>query len=199
MPPYSIVTVPPATASRPASMAASTSPPHPIIPFIGGDGTGPDIRRPSHAVFDAAVQKPYGSQRRIAWMEVIAGEKAFNRFKDWRPEDTVNYVCLRPVRWFAGVPSPVKCPEQVDMVIFPENTEDIYAGIEWPAESAEARKLIAFLQGEMGVRKIRFPATSGTGVKPVSREGTERLARAAIDYALRHQRRSLTSCTRATS
>src|SRR5207253_10479465 len=102
------------------------------------------------------------------------------------------YVCLRPVRYFAGVPSPVKRPEQVDVVIFRENTEDIYAGIEWPAESAEARKLIAFLQGEMGVKKIRFPATSGIGVKPVSREGTERLARAAIDYALKHKRRSVT-------
>jgi len=172
------------------------------------------------------VDKAYKGKRRIAWMEVYAGEKAFNRFKDWLPEDTVNafkefvvgikgplttpigggirslnvtlrqvldlYVCLRPVRYFAGVPSPVKRPEQVDVVIFRENTEDIYAGIEWPAESAEARKLIAFLQGELGVRKVRFPATSGIGVKPVSREGTERLARAAIDYALRKKRRSVT-------
>src|SRR5439155_906952 len=152
-------------------------------------------------------------------MEVYAGEKAFNRFKDWLPEDTVAafkefvvgikgplttpigggirslnvtlrqvldlYVCLRPVRYFAGVPSPVKRPEQVDVVIFRENTEDIYAGIEWPAESPEAQKAIAFLEREMGVKKIRFPKTSGIGVKPISREGTERLARAAIAYALR--------------
>jgi len=226
MPPYSIVTVPPGERIRAAPDGRLDVPSHPIIPFIEGDGTGPDIWRASQAVFDAAVQKAYGGKRRIAWMEVYAGEKAFNRFEDWLPEDTVNafkefvvgikgplttpigggirslnvtlrqvldlYVCLRPVRYFAGVPSPVKRPEQVDMVIFRENTEDIYAGIEWPAESAEARKLIAFLQGDMGVRKIRFPATSGIGVKPVSREGTERLARAAIEYALRHRRRSLT-------
>ncbi len=226
MPPYSIVTVPPGERIRAAPDGRLDVPSHPIIPFIEGDGTGPDIWRASQAVFDAAVQKAYGGKRRIAWMEVFAGEKAFNRFEDWLPEDTVNafkefvvgikgplttpigggirslnvtlrqvldlYVCLRPVRYFAGVPSPVKRPEQVDMVIFRENTEDIYAGIEWPAESAEARKLIAFLQGDMGVRKIRFPATSGIGVKPVSREGTERLARAAIEYALRHRRRSLT-------
>ena len=226
MPPYSIVTVPPGERIRAAPDGRLEVPSHPVIPFIEGDGTGPDIWRASQAVFDAAVQKAYGGKRRIAWMEVFAGEKAFNRFEDWLPEDTVNafkefvvgikgplttpigggirslnvtlrqvldlYVCLRPVRYFAGVPSPVKRPEQVDMVIFRENTEDIYAGIEWPAESAEARKLIAFLQGDMGVRKIRFPATSGIGVKPVSREGTERLARAAIEYALRHRRRSLT-------
>jgi isocitrate dehydrogenase len=201
-------------------------PDHPVIPFIEGDGTGPDIWRASQAVFDAAVEKAYRGERRIAWKEVFAGEKAFNRFKDWLPEDTVAafkeyrvgikgplttpvgggirslnvtlrqvldlYVCLRPVRYFAGVPSPVKRPEQVDMVIFRENTEDIYAGIEWPAESPEAKKVIAFLQGDMGVRKIRFPSTSGIGVKPVSREGTERLARAAIDYALHHRRRSVT-------
>src|SRR5438093_6115767 len=226
MPPYSIVTVPPGERIRAAPDGRLDVPSHPIIPFIEGDGTGPDIWRTSQAVFDAAVQTAYGGKRRIAWMEVFAGEKAFNRFEDWLPEDTVNafkefvvgikgplttpigggirslnvtlrqvldlYVCLRPVRYFAGVPSPVKRPEQVDVVIFRENTEDIYAGIEWPAESAEARKVIAFLQDEMGVKKIRFPATSGIGVKPMSREGTERLARAAIDYALRHKRRSLT-------
>src|SRR5439155_1415767 len=221
MPPYSIVTVPPGDRIQARPDGRLDVPSRPIIPFIEGDGTGPDIWRASQAVFDAAVQKTYGGKRRIAWMEVFAGEKAFNRFKDWLPEDTVNafkefvvgikgplttpigggirslnvtlrqvldlYVCLRPVRYFAGVPSPVKRPEQVDMVIFRENTEDIYAGIEWPAESAEARKLIAFLQGDMGVRKIRFPATSGIGVKPVSREGTERLARAAIDYVTLQQ------------
>ncbi len=226
MPPYSAITVPPGDRIQARPGGRLDVPSHPILPFIEGDGTGPDIWRASQAVFDAAVDKAYKGTRRIAWMEVYAGEKAFNRFKDWLPEDTVNafkefvvgikgplttpigggirslnvtlrqvldlYVCLRPVRYFAGVPSPVKRPEQVDVVIFRENTEDIYAGIEWPAESAEARKLIAFLQGELGVRKIRFPATSGIGVKPVSREGTERLARAAIDYALRKKRRSVT-------
>ncbi len=226
MPPYSTITVPAGDRIQSRPDGRLDVPSHPILPFIEGDGTGPDIWRASQAVFDAAVDKAYGGKRRIAWMEVYAGEKAFNRFKDWLPEDTVAafkefvvgikgplttpigggirslnvalrqvldlYVCLRPVRYFAGVPSPVKRPEQVDVVIFRENTEDIYAGIEWPAESAEARKLIAFLQGDLGVKKIRFPATSGIGVKPVSREGTERLARAAIDYALRHQRRSVT-------
>jgi isocitrate dehydrogenase len=226
MPPYSIVTVPPGDPIRAAAGGRLEVPDQPIVPFIEGDGTGPDIWRASQVVFDAAVAKAYGGKRRIAWMEVFAGEKAFNRFKDWLPEETVTafkefvvgikgplttpvgggirslnvtlrqvldlYVCLRPVRWFAGVPSPVKHPEHVDMVIFRENTEDIYAGVEWSAESAEARKVIAFLQSEMGVKKIRFPQTSGIGVKPISREGSERLARAAIEYALRHQRRSLT-------
>jgi isocitrate dehydrogenase len=198
----------------------------PIIPFIEGDGTGPDIWRASQAVFDAAVQKAYGGKRRIAWVEVLAGEKAFNRVKNWLPDETVSafqeyivgikgplttpvgggirslnvalrqlldlYVCLRPVRYFTGVPSPVKHPELVDVVIFRENTEDIYAGIEWQAETADARKVTAFLQGEMGVTKIRFPETSAIGIKPVSRDGTERLVRAAIEYALRHKRRSVT-------
>ena len=226
MSPYSIVTVPPGDRIRAATAGRLDVPDRPIMPFIEGDGTGPDIWRASQAVFDAAVEKAYRGKRKIAWMEVFAGEKAFNRFKDWLPEETVKafkefvvgikgplttpvgggirslnvtlrqvldlYVCLRPVRYFPGVPSPVKRPEQVDMVIFRENTEDIYAGIEWAAESPEARKVIGFLQEDMGVKKIRFPATSGIGVKPVSREGTERLARAAIDYALRHRRRSLT-------
>jgi len=225
MPGYSLATVPPGDAIR-TSDGRLDVPDRPIIPFIEGDGTGPDIWRASRAVFDAAVAKAYGGKREIAWMELYAGEKAFNRFKDWLPEETVTafrefvvgikgplttpvgggirslnvtlrqvldlYVCLRPVRYFAGVPSPVKRPEQVDAVIFRENTEDIYAGIEWPAESAEARKVIAFLETEMGVKKIRFPQTSGIGIKPISREGTERLARAAIDYALRHSRRSVT-------
>jgi isocitrate dehydrogenase len=223
--PYTQVTVPVGDPIRVGAQGL-TVPDRPIIPFIEGDGTGPDIWRASQVVFDAAVAKAYGGKRKIAWMEVFAGEKAFNRFKDWLPEDTVTafreflvgikgplttpigggirslnvtlrqvldlYVCLRPVRWFTGVPSPVKRPDQVDTVIFRENTEDIYAGIEWPAESPEAKKLIAFLQKEMGVKNIRFPATSGIGVKPISREGTERLARAAIEYALRHKRRSLT-------
>jgi isocitrate dehydrogenase len=226
MPPYSIVTVPPGDRIRIGAGGKLEVPDRPILPFIEGDGTGPDIWRASQAVFDAAVKKAYGGRKQIAWMEVFAGEKAFNRFKDWLPDDTVAafkeflvgikgplttpvgggirslnvtlrqvldlYVCLRPVRWFKGVPSPVKRPEQVDMVIFRENTEDIYAGVEWAAETAEAKKVIAFLQKEMGVKKIRFPETSGIGVKPVSREGTERLARAAIDYALRHGRKSVT-------
>jgi isocitrate dehydrogenase len=198
----------------------------PIIPFIEGDGTGPDIWRASQRVFDAAVEKVYGGKRRVVWKEVLAGEKAFNTVKNWLPDETVEafktyqvgikgplttpvgggirslnvalrqlldlYVCLRPVRYFNGVPSPVRRPEQVDVVIFRENTEDIYAGIEWEAESAEAKQVIAFLEREMKVTKIRFPATSGIGIKPVSREGTERLVRAAINYALRQKRRSVT-------
>src|SRR3989441_9583611 len=206
-------------------------PDHPIIAFIEGDGTGPDIWKAAVRVLDAAVEQSYGGRKKIAWAEVYAGEKAQTVYgKDCPPNllpqetvDVINeylvaikgplttpvgegfrslnvtlrqvmdlYVCLRPVKYFQGVPSPVKRPEQVDMVIFRENTEDIYAGIEWPAESPEARKVIAFLESEMGVKKIRFPQTSGIGVKPISREGTERLARAAIDYALRHGRRSVT-------
>ncbi|MRG92038.1 NADP-dependent isocitrate dehydrogenase [Polyangium spumosum] len=201
-------------------------PDQPIIPFIEGDGTGPDIWRASQRVLDAAVAKAYGGKKKIAWYEVYAGEKAFNSFGEWLPQGTVEayrqylvgikgplttpigkgirslnvalrqmldlYVCLRPVRWYKGVPSPVKDPGAVDMVIFRENTEDIYAGIEWEAESPEAKKVIDFLQKEMGVKKIRFPATSGIGIKPVSREGTERLVRAAIEYALRYNRKSVT-------
>jgi isocitrate dehydrogenase len=222
---YSISTVPAGDPIR-ISGGKLQIPDTPILPFIEGDGTGPDIWRASQLVFDEAVKKAYGGKKKIAWMEVYAGEKAFNRFKDWLPDETVTafkeflvgikgplttpvgggirslnvtlrqvldlYVCLRPVRYFQGVPSPVKRPEQVDMVIFRENTEDIYAGVEWAAESAEAKKMIAFLQNEMGVKKIRFPNTSGIGMKPVSREGTERLVRAAIEYALREGRRSVT-------
>jgi isocitrate dehydrogenase len=198
----------------------------PVIPFIEGDGTGPDIWRASQRVFDAAVAKAYGGKRRIAWHEVLAGEKAFNTTGNWLPDETIEafkkyrvgikgplttpvgggirslnvalrqlldlYVCLRPVRYFKGVPSPVRRPERVDTVIFRENTEDIYAGVEWESGSAEVKKVIAFLQKEMGVKKIRFPETSGIGIKPVSSEGTERLVRAAIRYALRYQRRSVT-------
>ncbi|MBI2964186.1 MAG: NADP-dependent isocitrate dehydrogenase [Deltaproteobacteria bacterium] len=201
-------------------------PDRPILPFIEGDGTGPDIWRASVHVFDAAVRKIYGGRRQIAWMEVYAGEKSFKQYDTWLPDETVDafreflvgikgplttpvgggirslnvalrqmldlYVCLRPVRYFPGVPSPVKRPELVDMVIFRENSEDIYAGIEWEAEGLEAKKLIAFLQNEMGVKKIRFPQTSGIGIKPVSREGSERLIRAALDYAISHKRKSLT-------
>jgi isocitrate dehydrogenase len=225
MPSYSLSKVPAGDAITIQSGKLAV-PDTPILPYIEGDGTGPDIWRASQLVFDEAVKKAFGGKKRIAWMEVYAGEKAFNRFKDWLPDETVTafkeflvgikgplttpvgggirslnvtlrqmldlYVCLRPVRWFKGVPSPVKRPEQVDMVIFRENTEDIYAGVEWAAESAEAKKVIAFLQNEMGVKKIRFPGTSGLGIKPMSREGTERLARAAIDYALAQKRRNLT-------
>ncbi|MDF2937990.1 MAG: isocitrate dehydrogenase, partial [Paenibacillaceae bacterium] len=192
-------------------------PNNPIIPFIEGDGTGPDIWAASKRVLDAAVEKAYGGEKKIAWYEVYAGEKAFNQFNSWLPVDTLTavreyivaikgplttpigggirslnvalrqeldlYVCSRPVRYFDGVPSPVKHPELVDMVIFRENTEDIYAGIEWAEGSAEVKKVIEFLQQEMGVKKIRFPETSGIGIKPVSKEGSERLIRAAIEYA----------------
>ena len=200
-------------------------PDQPIVPFIEGDGTGPDIWRASVRVLDAAVEKAYGGKKKIAWYEVYAGEKAFKEFGNWLPDGTVEayrkylvgikgplttpigkgirslnvalrqmldlYVCLRPVRWFTGVPSPVRDPGAVDMVIFRENCEDIYAGIEWEAESADAKKVIAFLENEMKVKKIRFPLTSGIGIKPVSREGTERLVRAAIEYALRTGRKSV--------
>jgi len=198
----------------------------PVIPFIMGDGTGPDIWRAAVRVFDAAVEKAYGGKRKIAWQEVLAGEKAWNQTGSWLPDETLEafrsyrvgikgplttpvgggirslnvalrqlldlYVCLRPVRYFQGVPSPVKRPELVDMVIFRENTEDIYAGIEWAAGTPEARKLVDFLQKEMRVEKIRFPETSGIGVKPISSEGTERLVRAAIEYALAWERKSVT-------
>jgi isocitrate dehydrogenase len=219
----------PPSGGQPIRLAADGTlavPDHPILPFIEGDGTGPDIWAASVRVFDAAVEKAYGGARRIAWMEVLAGQKAFDATGDWLPPATLDafrtylvgikgplttpvgggirslnvalrqildlYVCLRPVKWYPGVPSPVKRPQDVDMVIFRENSEDIYAGIEWPAESPEARKLIAFLQKEMGVTKIRFPESSGIGIKPVSREGTERLVRAALDWAIAHGRQSLT-------
>ena len=201
-------------------------PDRPIIPFIEGDGTGPDIWHASQYVFDKAVEKAYGGKRKIAWMEVLAGEKPFKELNTWLPDETVDafkeflvgikgplttpvgggirslnvalrqlldlYVCLRPVRYFTGVPSPVKHPEKLDVVIFRENTEDIYAGVEWPGDSPEAKKVIKFLREEMGVTKIRFPETSGIGIKPVSREGSERLIRAALDYAIRHKRKSVT-------
>jgi isocitrate dehydrogenase len=222
-------TFPQPTHGDPIAMSSNGTlivPDQPIIPFIEGDGTGPDIWRASQRVLDAAVEKAYRGKRKIAWHEVYAGEKAFNKFNgEWLPEGTVEayrkylvgikgplttpigkgirslnvalrqmldlYVCLRPVRWYKGVPSPVRDPSAVDMVIFRENTEDIYAGIEWEAESPEAKKLIAFLQDEMKVKKIRFPLTSGLGIKPVSREGTERLVKAAINYALKFKRKSV--------
>lgn len=201
-------------------------PNNPVIPFIEGDGTGPDIWRSAVRVLDAAVEKAYKGEKKIQWFEVYAGEKAFNKFGEWLPEDTLTaineylvaikgplttpigggirslnvalrqeldlYVCLRPVQYFDGVPSPVKRPELTDMVIFRENTEDIYAGIEWAEGSEQVQKMIRFLQEEMGVKKIRFPETSGIGVKPVSKEGTSRLVRAAIQYAVDNNRKSVT-------
>jgi len=200
----------------------------PIIPFIEGDGTGPDIWRASVRVIDAAVRHAYGGGRRIAWMEVYAGGKAHDRFASWLPDETVDafrefhvgikgplttpvgggirslnvalrqlldlYVCLRPVRWFKGVPSPVSRPDRVDMVIFRENTEDIYAGIEFESGSAEVRKVLDFLQETFPqlYRKVRFPETTAIGIKPVSREGTERLVRAALRYAIANRRKSVT-------
>ena len=203
-------------------------PDYPIVPFIEGDGTGPDIWAASVRVFDAAVQKAYGGKRQIEWMEVFAGEKAFKKFNTWLPDETVEafreylvgikgplttpigggirslnvalrqlldlYVCLRPVRWFKGVPSPVKHPEKVNMVIFRENTEDIYAGIEFEQGSEDVKTVLAFLKETFPqmYKKVRFPETSSIGLKPVSRDGSERLVRAAIQYALANKRRSVT-------
>ncbi|HEX7079005.1 MAG TPA: NADP-dependent isocitrate dehydrogenase [Candidatus Eisenbacteria bacterium] len=203
-------------------------PNHPVVPFIEGDGTGPDIWRASVRVFDAAVEKAYGGKRKIMWHEVLAGQKAFDATGNWLPDDTLSafrsylvgikgplttpigggirslnvalrqildlYVCLRPVRWFRGVPSPVRAPEKVDMVIFRENTEDIYAGIEFAEGSDDAKKILGFLKSEFpsSYKKIRFPESTAIGVKPVSRDGSERLVRAAIEYAIRHKRKSVT-------
>ncbi len=203
-------------------------PHNPTIPFIRGDGTGPDIWAASVRVMDAAVQKAYSGHRQIEWLEVYAGETAFKKFNNWLPDETVKafqdylvgikgplttpvgkgirslnvalrqmldlYVCLRPVRWFKGVPSPVKNPGKVDMVIFRENTEDLYAGIEWAAGTPEARKVLDFLAKEFPkeFKKVRFPATSGIGIKPVSEEGTHRLVRSAIEYAIANDRKSVT-------
>ncbi|SHL81292.1 isocitrate dehydrogenase (NADP) [Hymenobacter psychrotolerans DSM 18569] len=201
-------------------------PDQPTIPFIEGDGTGPDIWAASVRVFNAAVEKAYGGARKLVWKEVLAGEKAFKQVNNWLPNETLDafreylvgikgplttpvgggirslnvalrqeldlYACVRPVRWFEGVPSPVRHPELTDMVIFRENTEDIYAGIEYMNGTPQAQKMLEFLQDEMGVKKIRFPETSSFGIKPVSKEGTERLVRAAIKYALEHKKPSVT-------
>ncbi len=206
-------------------------PDNPIIPFIEGDGTGPDIWNASVTVFDAAVKKAYNDKRKIAWMEIFAGDKAKETYGDacpssFLPQETVDaireylvaikgplttpigegfrslnvtlrqvldlYVCLRPVRYFKGVPSPVRKPELVDMVIFRENTEDIYAGIEWETGTPESKKIVEFLQKEMGVKSIRFPESSSIGIKPVSIEGSERLIRAAIRYAIENKKRNIT-------
>ena len=203
-------------------------PDNPIIPYIEGDGIGVDITPVMLKVVDAAVQRAYGGRRRIAWMEIYAGEKSLRIYGEgeWLPAETLAamrefivgikgpmttpvgggirslnvalrqeldlFVCLRPVRWFKGVPSPVVAPEKTDMVIFRENTEDIYAGVEWEADSEEANRVIAFLQQEMGVHKIRFPQHCGVGIKPISVEGTERLVRKALQYAIDEDRTSLT-------
>jgi isocitrate dehydrogenase len=203
-------------------------PDQPILPFIEGDGTGPDIWRASVRVFDAAVQKAYGGRRKIQWMEVYAGQKSYDKLGSWLPDETVDafreflvgikgplttpigggirslnvalrqlldlYVCLRPVRWFKGVPSPVKHPENVNMVIFRENTEDIYAGIEFESGCEDVKKILAFLKESFpqAYKKIRFPESSALGIKPVSKDGTERLVRAALRYALANKRKSLT-------
>lgn len=201
-------------------------PDHVVIPFIEGDGIGPDIWSAAVKVFDAAIEKAYNGKRKIEWLEVLAGEKAFNATSNWLPDETLEkikeynvaikgplttpvgggirslnvalrqildlYACVRPVRWFQGVPSPVKEPGNVDMVIFRENTEDIYAGIEYANGTPEADKVKKFLMEEMGVTQIRFPNSSSIGVKPVSVEGTERLVRAAIQYAIDNDRKSVT-------
>ncbi|MCY8922732.1 NADP-dependent isocitrate dehydrogenase [Bacillus atrophaeus] len=201
-------------------------PNNPIIPFIEGDGIGPDIWKAASRVLEAAVEKAYKGEKKITWKEVYAGEKAFNKTGEWLPNQTLEdireyliaikgplttpigggirslnvalrqeldlFTCLRPVRYFNGVPSPVKRPQDTDMVIFRENTEDIYAGIEYAKGSEEVEKLINFLKTELGVNKIRFPETSGVGIKPVSEEGTQRLVRAAIQYAIDQNRKSVT-------
>ena len=203
-------------------------PNNPTIPFIQGDGTGPDIWRSSVRVLDAAVEKAYQGDRKINWLEVYAGEKAFDKFNNWLPDETIQscreylvsikgplttpigggirslnvalrqaldlYVCLRPVRWFQGVPSPVREPENVDMVIFRENTEDIYAGIEFEQGSDATKKFLQLFKESFpdDFRKIRFPESSGIGIKPISREGSERLLRSAFDYAITNQRKSIT-------
>lgn len=201
-------------------------PNNPIIPFIEGDGIGPDIWAAASKVLQAAVQKAYNGERELVWKEVLAGEKAFNETGEWLPEATLDaireyliaikgplttpvgggirslnvalrqqldlYTCVRPVRWFEGVPSPMRHPEYVDMVIFRENTEDIYAGIEWEAGTPEVKKVIDFLQNEMGVKSIRFPESSSIGIKPISIEGTERLVRASLEYCIKHNKPSLT-------
>lgn len=201
-------------------------PNQPIVPYIIGDGIGPDIWKAASRVIDEAVKKAYNGEKEISWKEVLAGQKAYDQNGEWLPQETLDtikeyliaikgplttpigggirslnvalrqeldlFTCLRPVRWFQGVPSPVKNPQDTDMVIFRENTEDIYAGIEFKEGSEEVKKVIDFLQNEMGAKNIRFPETSGIGIKPVSKEGTERLVRAAIQYALDNNRKSVT-------
>ncbi|HVH13889.1 MAG TPA: NADP-dependent isocitrate dehydrogenase, partial [Longimicrobium sp.] len=221
-------TVPQGGARIEISGGSLNVPDNPVLPFIEGDGTGPDIWAASQPVFEAAVEKAYGGSRKVHWMEVLAGEKAFHQTGDWLPAATLDafreylvgikgplttpvgggirslnvalrqeldlYACLRPVRWFEGVPSPVRRPGDVDMVIFRENTEDIYAGIEFEEGTEDAARFRELLAEHFAprFRKVRFPDSSGFGIKPVSREGTERLVRAAIEYALRHRLPSVT-------
>ncbi|MCK4658209.1 MAG: NADP-dependent isocitrate dehydrogenase [Phycisphaerae bacterium] len=216
------------TTGEQITMTASglNIPDHPIMPFIEGDGTGPDIWRATRRILDAAVEKAYSGKRKIAWFEVFAGQTSYDKYGAWLPDDTIAafreyligikgplttpvgggirslnvalrqtldlYVCLRPVKYFTGVPSPVKRPQLVDMVIFRENTEDIYAGVEWRAGTPECKQIVEWLQKTMGVKNIRFPQTSGIGIKPVSEEGTKRLVRAAINYAIEYDRKSVT-------
>ncbi len=221
--------VPPADAEKIEIHAGKLSvPDHPILPFIEGDGTGPDIWRATKRVLEGAVAKAYGGDRKLGWVEVYAGGKAFEKFGNWLPDETITafreylvgikgplttpvgggirslnvalrqildlYVCLRPVRWFKGVPSPVREPQNVDMVIFRENTEDIYAGIEFERGSEANKKFLGLLKDAFPAeyKKIRFPDSAGIGIKPVSQEGTERLARAALRYAVENGRKSVT-------
>ncbi len=218
IPTYSDLTAPARGESITLSGGQLHVPDQPIIPFIEGDGTGPDIWAAARRVFDAAVEKAYGGRRSIVWFEVLAGEKSKKLVDSWLPDDTLAaikhhlvaikgplttpvgggmrslnvalrqqldlYACVRPVRWFQGVPSPVKRPGDVNMIVFRENTEDIYAGIEYQAGSAEARQVVDFLQGTMRVRSIRFPGTSAIGIKPISEEGSKRLIRAALEHAV---------------
>ncbi len=219
--------VPPTTGDTITMTQGKLSvPERPILPFIEGDGTGPDIWRASRHVFDGAVKKAYGGKREVVWFEVFAGEKARDKLDSWLPEDTLRaighhlvgikgplttpvgggfrslnvalrqkldlYACVRPVRWFTGVPSPVKQPELVDMIIFRENTEDIYAGIEYKAKSDQAQKLIKFLIEQLGATTIRFPDSSAIGIKPISEDGSKRLIRSAIEYAVRQKKKAVT-------
>jgi len=218
IPTYSDLTAPARGESITHSGGRLHVPDQPIIPFIEGDGTGPDIWAASRRVFDAAVEKAYSGRRSIVWFEVLAGEKSKKQVDNWLPEDTISaikhhlvaikgplttpvgggmrslnvalrqqldlYACVRPVRWFQGVPSPVKRPADVNMMVYRENTEDIYAGIEYQAGTAEARQVIDFLQGTMRVRSIRFPGSSAIGIKPISEEGSKRLIRAALEHAV---------------
>ncbi len=225
-PTFKSLTAPTTGSAITISAGKLTVPNDPILPYIEGDGTGPDIWRASQRVFDAAVQKAYAGKRKITWLEVLAGEKSFRQVNDWLPEDTLTafrhylvgikgplttpvgggirslnvalrqmldlYVCLRPVRWFTGVPSPVKDPGAVKMTIFRENCEDIYAGIEFKSGSDDAKKMLEFLKGMKADSKVRFPETSAFGIKPVSKQGTERLVRAAIEFAIATKAPSLT-------
>ncbi|QDI91151.1 NADP-dependent isocitrate dehydrogenase [Salicibibacter halophilus] len=201
-------------------------PDNPVIPYIEGDGTGPDIWAAASRVIDSAVEKAYGGKKKIDWKEILVGGKSHDKTGEWLPEESLDtirenliaikgplttptgggirslnvalrqkldlFTCLRPVRHYSGVPSPVKRPEEVDMAIFRENTEDIYAGIEYQEGTPEAKKVIDFIQNEMGSENIRFPETSGIGIKPISKEGTERLVRSAIQYAINENRKSVT-------